>query len=65
MYNSPFEPNNDKNGHYSDLRAEKLVYKLSCLVPGGRIRFQKMWGCHALFDEFCTFRKVQNSSKKV
>ena len=50
-------------GQYSDLDAEKLVEKLSCLVLGGIVECLKMGGRrHTIFDGFSDFRKVEISS---
>ena len=47
------------NWFSSHLRLEKLVYKLFCLVPGGRVKNYEKGGCQIFFGEFCALRKVR------
>ena len=50
--------NTGPNHQYSDLEAEKLVYKLLKLVLDDRVSFKKRVGGYRFFRRFSTLKKV-------
>ena len=55
---------NHKYKWFSHLRLEKLVYKLFCLVPGGRVKVHKRGGgSYFFFSNFALFEKCRIHQK--